>query len=84
MAEIIASINAANGVATEFEIGLLKRMPIPMIEDPENPAQTIPKYATSKEWLKVDIIERYRKISNEGHKMIEAENATVIGPNDLT
>ena len=83
MAEIVAAITAANGTAVEFEIGFLKRMPIPLIEDPENPGQTIPKYATSKEWLKADIIDRYRKISNEGHKMIEAENATVIGPNDL-
>lgn len=83
MPEIVAAINASAAIATKFEIGFLKKVPIKMIDDPANPGIMIPEFATAKEHLRAWIIGEARRASNFGHQMIKAETADVINKGDI-
>ncbi len=65
----------------DFSAGFLAKCPIPMIEDPENPGDTIPQYTAKQwitEWLRQQAIRAYR------HGKIKlAQDAAIIDPNML-
>lgn len=82
--EMVAGINSPTVArALKFEEGLLAKIPIPMIDDPVNPGTLIPKYATTKEHLRADIIKRYLRIAEQGHDIIKLSAGRVMNEDDL-
>lgn len=83
--EMVAGINSPTAArALKFEEGFLAKIPMPMINDPTNPGTLIPKYATTKEHLKADIIKRYLRIAEQGHDIIKLSVGKVMNEDDLS
>lgn len=77
--EIILVIPAAK--VADFSAGFLAALPIPQIEDPENPGEMIDEFTAKgwiKEWLKRDAMRAYRR-----GKVLLAQQAAIVDPNAI-
>ena len=75
--EIILVIPAAK--VADFSAGFLAALPIPMIEDPENPEEMINQYTPKgwiTEWLRREAVRAY----NHGKKKLAIQSA-ITDPN---
>ena len=81
---VVEAITAENGTAAKFEVGFLAKCPIPEIEDPGNPGQMIPEFATAKLWLRAWIIRNAIRASRHGYDIIAQQSAVTVDDNDLT
>jgi hypothetical protein len=75
--EITIVIPAAK--VDDFSAGFLQRMPIPTLEDPNDPGVLLPQF-TKKQWIKYVIRRILLKIYAKG-KMDLARQASIIDPN---
>lgn len=74
MAEITISVD--NAQWADFQKYYLKRRPVPLIEDPENPGEYIPSMSVG-DWIKQSIVNDIYQTLLEG-KQMEAFNELEI------
>lgn len=74
MAQVTLTVD--NGQWPDFQKYYLKRLPIPMMDDPENPGEKIPSMSVG-DWIKKSIVSSIYQILLEG-KQMEAFNALEI------
>lgn len=77
MAQVTITID--NGQWPDFQKYYLKRRPVPMMEDPENPDEQIPSMSVG-DWIKKCIVGDMYQILLEG-KQMEASNELEIDIN---
>ncbi len=79
--DVVITFTIPAAKVADFSAGFLRKVPIPLIDDPDNPGQMIPEFTAKgwvKEWLKRQALRAYRF-----GKLDIARDAAVYDPNSM-